>query len=305
MLSVVITTWNEEKNLPRVLPSVKRLADEIIVVDTQSTDKTVEIAKKFGCRVFHHQNTGIVEPVRNYSISKARGDWILLMDADEEISSGLAAYIKQVITTPGIDYYRLPRKNIIFGSWIKSEHWWPDYVYRLFRNGYVTWSPAVHSIPQTRGVGGDFPPEEKYAIIHHNYQTVSQYVDRINRYTDNQLQLLIDSGAVFSWKLLITKPSEEFFSQYFARNGYREGLHGLLLSGLQAFSELVLYAKYWQYLGFKPENIPPREFILPVRRKISQFQWWYYEKLVDKSPLVFRPFIRIIKDLSVIISKFI
>src|SRR3989338_8352719 len=100
MLSVVITAWNEEKNIARAISSAKPIADEIVVVDTESTDKTAELAKKLGARVFHHKNTGIVEPVRNFSISKAKGDWILLLDADEEISQELAGYIKKAVKEP-------------------------------------------------------------------------------------------------------------------------------------------------------------------------------------------------------------
>jgi glycosyltransferase involved in cell wall biosynthesis len=147
MLSVVITAWNEEKNLPRVVQSVASFADEVIVVDTQSTDKTVEIAKSLKCKVFHHQNTSVVEPVRNFSISKAKGDWILLLDADEEVSSSLASQLLEIVKSDSADYVRIPRKNIIFGQWIKTSHWWPDYVYRFFKKGHVEWDEKIHSIP--------------------------------------------------------------------------------------------------------------------------------------------------------------
>jgi (heptosyl)LPS beta-1,4-glucosyltransferase len=277
MLSVVITTWNEANNLPRVVKSVRDLADEIVVVDTQSTDNTVAVAKKLECRVFHHPYTGIVEPVRNFSISKALGDWVLLLDADEEISESLGREIKKVISENKADYFRLPRQNVIFGRWIKSSHWWPDYVYRLFKKGFVVWDPAIHSIPQTRGVGRDFPLEEKFAITHHHYDSISQYIDRLNRYTDHQLNLLLGQKKDFSWPLLVTKPSQEFLNQYFARQGYKEGIHGLALAGLQAFSELVLYLKLWQTTGFKEAQVPQSQFHRLVTDQFRQLRWWVYE----------------------------
>src|SRR3989344_3422172 len=156
VLCVVITAWNEAKNLPRVVASVKSLADEIVVVDTQSTDNTAQVAKNLGCRVYSHAFPGIVEPVRNFSISKAKGDWLLLLDADEEIPPALADAISKAISGSQADYFRLPRKNLIFGRWITSSHWWPDYVYRLFKKGFVVWDNAIHSLPQTRGKGLDF-----------------------------------------------------------------------------------------------------------------------------------------------------
>jgi (heptosyl)LPS beta-1,4-glucosyltransferase len=304
VLSVVLTVWNEEANLPRVLQSVKNLADEIVVVDTESSDKSVAIAKKFGCKVFRHKYLGIVEPVRNFSVSKASGDWILLLDADEEVTPELAEIIKNAIKDPAFDYYRIPRKNIIFGSWIKSEHWWPDYVYRLFKKGYVVWSDAIHSLPETRGAGREFPADVKYALVHNNYQTVSQYLERLDRYTDNQLKLLFERQVPFSWTLLITKPAGEFITQYFARNGYREGIHGLVLAGLQAFSELVLYAKYWQYLGSKPEAVPLSAFAKTSHREISQFQWWYYAKKIPASSFTTKPVWKLVRKVSVFLSKY-
>jgi glycosyltransferase involved in cell wall biosynthesis len=303
VLSVVLTVWNEETNLPRVLQSVSGLADEIVVVDTESTDNSVAIAKKFGCKVFHHEYSGIVEPVRNFSVSKAKGDWILLLDADEEVTPELAEFIKTAIENPGVDYYRIPRKNIIFSTWIKSEHWWPDYVYRLFKKGYVVWSAAIHSLPETRGVGQEFPAEEKYALIHHNYQTLSQYLERLDRYTDYQLRLILEKPIPFSWTLVITKPVSEFLNQYFARQGYKEGIHGLILAGLQSFSEFVLYAKYWQYLGSKPEDVSAGVFNLTVRRQLAEYQWWAYEQKISTASFWTRPYWKIARKVSVFLAK--
>ena len=169
MLSAVITAWNEEKDIARVISSVKKLADEIVVVvDEATTDRTAEVAKKLGAKIFTHPHTGFVEPMRNFSIAKASGDWILLLDADEEVSPGLAKKIPNLIQDASVDYYRIPRKNIIFGKWITSDHWWPDYVYRLFRRGAVSWKDTVHSLPVTQGTGKDLPTRDEFCLIHHN-----------------------------------------------------------------------------------------------------------------------------------------
>ncbi|HTK03368.1 MAG TPA: glycosyltransferase family 2 protein, partial [Alphaproteobacteria bacterium] len=117
-ISVVINTINEEQALPRALASVRNLADEIVVVDMESIDKTVEIAKKLGAKVFTHQKIGYVEPARNFAISNTVGDWILILDADEEVQPNLIKKFKEIVKNPKADYYRVPRKNIIFGRWI-------------------------------------------------------------------------------------------------------------------------------------------------------------------------------------------
>jgi (heptosyl)LPS beta-1,4-glucosyltransferase len=283
MLSVVISTWNEEANLPRAVSSVKKIADEIVVVDTESTDKTVEVAKKLGCKVFHHKNTGIVEPVRNFSISKASGDWILLLDADEEVPQRLAKFITEAIKNTDIDYYRIPRRNVIFGKAISSSHWWPDYVYRLFKKDAVSWEDTIHSVPFTRGVGRDVPAEEDLALIHHHYSDISQYVSRLNRYTDHQLKHLLDTGYSFSWSDLISKPISEFIMQFFSRHGYRDGVHGLALAGLQAFSEFILYLKLWQSSDFVSTRINLDKLDQVVTGKAREYVWWKYQALIDDS----------------------
>lgn len=293
MLSIVITAWNEEKNIARAISSVKGLADEIIVIDTQSTDKTAAVAKKLGAKVFSHQNTGIVEPVRNFSISKAKGDWVLLLDADEEIPQSLVVRIKQALAESGADYFRIPRKNIIFGRWIRSTHWWPDYVYRLFKKGSISWDDAIHSIPFTRGQGRDFPPDEGLAIIHHNYSSVSQYLDRLNRYTDHQAKLLKGRGYSFAWSDIITHPAAEFLRQYFANAGYREGLHGLALSSLQAFSELVLYLKLWQDRDFVSADVSVSDVSSRFSQIADQYRWWTYEAIIRRSHVLLRPFVKL------------
>lgn len=298
MLSVVITAWNEEKSIARAISSAKTIADEIVVVDTQSTDKTAEIAKKLGAKVFHHKNTGIVEPVRNFSVSKAKGDWVLLLDADEEISQNLANHICQAILESGVDYYRIPRRNIIFNKWIQSEHWWPDYVYRLFKKGAVTWDPAIHSVPFTRGIGHDFPLDERHAIIHYHYDTISQYVDRLNRYTDHQLEVVQARGHNFSWTDIIDKPIAEFLTQYFARKGYTQGFHGLAISGLQAFSELVLYLKLWQQSEFVSHDVTPDQFESEFNKKTKEWNWWKYQAKIDNANFFTKPLLKLLRKLS-------
>lgn len=283
MLSVVITAWNEELNLPRAIASVKSIADEIVVVDTESTDKTAEVAKKLGCKVYKHANTGIVEPVRNFSTSKARGDWILLLDADEEVSPKLAEYIAEIVANPEADYYRIARRSIIFGQWIKSEHWWPDYVYRLFKKGSITWSDTIHSIPETIGTGQDLPAREDLSIIHYHYNSIHQYLSRMDRYTDFQVKAKIANDYIFNWPDLVIKPIDEFFNQYFARKGFSQGLHGLALSVLQMISEAVLYLKLWEANRFIETEPKIDDLVKSLREKAKEFTWWTYQAKIETS----------------------
>jgi len=287
-ISVVINTLNEEQNLPRVLASVRGLADEIIVVDMQSDDGTVKIAKEAGARVYEHKKTGYVEPARNFAISKATGEWILILDADEELQSSLVKKIKNIVNSPEpANYYRIPRKNLIFGKWLEHTGWWPDYNIRLFKKGKVIWNEIIHSVPLTIGEGIDLPAEEQLAIIHNNYPDLNSYLERMNRYTSIQLKLLQQDGKYhFVWRDLILRPSKEFVSRYFMNEGYKDGAHGLALSLLQAFSELILYLKAWQSEKFQPQAITIDES-MPLLKKITkEINWWTAEVNIKSKDII-------------------
>jgi len=253
-ISVVINTWNEEKNIKRCLSSVK-WADEVIVVD-MSEDKTAQIAKKLGAKVFSHKYTYYVEPARNFAISKVTGDWILILDADEVIPPSLVKTLQKLARNKkGLTYFRLPRKNLIFNKWIKHSRWWPDYNIRFFKKGHVCWSEKIHSVPLTSGEGTDLEAKEVNAITHYHYQTISQYLERLIRYTQIQAKDLIDSGYKFDWRDMLKKPTGEFLSRFFAGEGYKDGLHGLVLALLQSFFEMVKYLRVWENQKFVDQEI--------------------------------------------------
>jgi glycosyltransferase involved in cell wall biosynthesis len=281
-VSVVINTLNEEKNIFRAITSVKNFADEVIVCDMFSDDKTVEIAKKLGAKVFTHKKTNYVEPARNYAISKATGDWVLILDADEEIPETLKTGLKEVINNNEADYVLIPRKNIIFDKWIKNSRWWPDYNIRFFKRDTVRWSDVIHSVPETQGKGKELPKEEGFAIIHYHYNSISQYLDRMNIYTSEHSQLIVKDGYKFSWQDLIKKPMNEFLSRYFYGEGYKEGIHGLALSGLQAFSEFVLYLKTWQDKEFQEEELQVKEVTKVMKEAETDLHYWQADSLIKE-----------------------
>lgn len=279
MISVVINTRNSAGLLPRVIASVKDLADEVVVCDMESTDGTVSVARQLGAKVFSHKYQGYVEPSRNYAISKAKGDWVLVLDTDEEVIPKLIKKLKEIAKTSSADYYRLPRKNIIFGKWIKHSRWWPDFNIRFFKKGFVSWNEVIHAVPMTQGVGADLPDKEDYAILHHHYDTIDEYLERLARYTKIQAQDLMKNGYVFAWRDVIKKPLGEFLSRYFAGEGYKDGVHGLALGLLQAFSELILYLRIWEKQGFKEKEIKTSEVKGEIVHSIKDVKWWIRKEL--------------------------
>jgi glycosyltransferase involved in cell wall biosynthesis len=282
-ISVIINTLNEEENLPHAIASVKGFADEIVVVDMHSDDKTPDIAKNLGAKVFEHERVGYVEPARNFAISKATGDWILILDADEEISLSLSKSLRKIVENPDADYYRLPRKNIIFGKWMEHTGWWPDYNIRFFKKGYVSWNEIIHSVPTTQGKGFDLEAKEENALLHHSYNSIEQFVERLNRYTTHQVRSLVRGGYKFNWEDLIIKPFDEFFKRYFQGQGYKDGLHGFALSLFQSFSELVLYLKAWQWEKFIDQKVNSSDVTNEIKKKLNELNYWKADVLVRES----------------------
>lgn len=271
-ISGVINTFNEEKNLERCLSSLRPLVEEIVVVDMHSSDRTTAVAKKHGARIFEHEYTRFVEPARNFALSKAVGDWIFLIDADEELPLSLVKTLKEIAMEDRVDWVEIPRKNIIFGKWISHSRWWPDFLVRFFRKGKVVFSDKIHSPPRTVGTGLKLEAIEANALLHYNFQTVSQYLESLNRYTDIQAEQLKAAGEKFRAKDLIVKPWGEFCSRFFAGEGYKDGLHGLALGLLQAFSELVVYLKFWEGSGFTEGNLEGVE--KEAEKVVHDFYFW-------------------------------
>ncbi len=278
-ISVVIIARNEEKMIEECLKSVS-WADEIIVVDDSSTDKTAELAKKYTSHVYTHKSVGYVEPVRNFALQKATGDWVLLLDTDERISKELASHIQEVIGKgEDITAYILPRKNIIFGKWIQHTGWWPDYNIRLFKKGSVTWSNAIHSVPEVEGITEKFDAREEYAITHYNYVSVSQYLEKMLRYTSIESEQYKEKINISDF---ISHPAQEFMGRFFMAQGYKDGVHGLVLSALQAFSVFLVRVKVWELNKYEAQG--DKNLLKTVQKENKKIKkevaYWFSNELL-------------------------
>lgn len=284
-ITVVINTYNEEAHIERAIKSVS-WADEILVCDMHSEDNTAVLAKKLGAVVFFHKKTGFVEPARNFAISKASHEWILVVDADEEVPDSLQDKLKDIIKKNGVvTHVEVPRKNLIFGKWMKAAGWWPDYNIRFFKKDSVIWSNKIHSKPKTVGQGLTLSAEERYAITHHHYSNVSQFIARMNRYTDVQAREMRNDGYQFDWKDVIKKPMGEFMSRYFAHRGFDDGLHGLALSLLQAFSHLVMMLKVWEASQFEKKQLGYQDVVNLMKTQGEELHYWFKYSNLSKNPI--------------------
>jgi glycosyltransferase involved in cell wall biosynthesis len=263
-LSVVIITKNEEANLGRTLESVMPLVNdgrgEIIVVDSGSTDRTVEIAKSFGAKVFIEEWKGYAAQ-KNSAIGKATSDWILSLDADEEVGDVARQFILLVLSgshdvlnhSAG---FWFSRQNFFLGRWIRHGGFYPDEKLRMFKRGSGCFEDrAVHEDVKLQSgqhaydaalhydLGGRFD------LLHHSYPTLSDYIEHMNRYSSLGAEIVVakSNGRVrFSVINIVLRPLATFIYNYFLRLGFLDGREGLLLHLYHAVYVSWKYAKAWE-----------------------------------------------------------
>lgn len=283
-ISLVISAYNEEKNIKDCLESAKGLADEIILVDNSSQDKTAQLAKKYTDKIFMVPNDPVMlNKNKNFGFSKASYEWIISLDADERLTDELKKEIKEKIKKTKNTAFEIPRKNIIFGKWIEHSIWWPDYNLRLFRRGKGKF-PTKH-VHEKIEVEGEIDKLES-PLVHYNYQTVSQFVQKMDRtYTESEAENFIKSGKQIYWYDAIRWPIADFIKTFFFQKGYKDGLHGLVLSELQAFYALIFFAKVWERKE-KFKDLTPDNFLGEILKEFSnlfsEMKYWINTTLMEE-----------------------
>ena len=249
-ISAVINTRNAEEHLDRVLESLKDF-DEIVVCDMESTDSTVEIARRHGARVitFPKGNHTCAEPARNTAIQAASSEWVLMIDADELVSSELREYLYDFITHSGETAgLWIPRRNYYFGKW--NQVTYPDYQLRFFKRDGTDWPPLVHTFPVVNGPTEYIPKEHTELALSHYPASVVSQIDRINRYTTGELAKR-GIHRVTLWQLW-WEPWWRFFKAYILKGGWHRGIEGYISakndSIYRHFRLVKTYEKYQEGL---------------------------------------------------------
>jgi glycosyltransferase involved in cell wall biosynthesis len=250
-LSVAIVAMDEEANIGRTLASVG-WADEILLVDSGSKDRTCEIARERGARVVIEPWRGYVAQ-KQYAIDLCTKDWILLLDADEEVSPGLAEEIRAAIADPhAASGYRLPRKNLFLGRWMRHGGFYPDPKLRLFRRGkgFVTGHDPHDRCelkPDANQGVARRTRQFKNALVHYTYPNLSLYINHMNRYSSLGAKLAVAEGhRSFSFADIVLRPLATFIYNYFLRLGFLDGREGLLLHLYHSVYVSWKYAKAWE-----------------------------------------------------------
>lgn len=243
-LTVIVTCENEEKDIRTCLESVK-WADEIMVVDSGSTDRTLEIAREYAHRIIEHEYVNAATQ-RNWAIPQAAHEWVFIVDSDERATPELQAEVRALMAgTPRCDGYRVRRKNWFFGVEMPHCGWERDVVLRLFRRGAGRYEDKhVHADAVVDGVVGLLDS----SLEHRPYRSFDDYLEKFGRYTTWSALDLKARGKRPGLRDLVGRPLFRFFKMFVIRQGFRSGLAGLVLSGLGAFSVFMRYAKLWVML---------------------------------------------------------
>lgn len=272
-LSVVVSAYNEEKKLPRCLSSVS-WAHEIIVIDNSSTDATTTVAKKWKAKVYKRENNLMLNVNKNYGFEKASGDWILNLDADEEVPKDLADEIQSILSqdeSQAARGYWISRKNIIFGKWIQYGLWWPDMQLRLFQKDHGKFQcKNIHEYVEVDGETGKLT----HPYTHYNYDSVSQYLTKLERCTTSEAIALKETQYQLSWFDAMRFPLSDFMKTYFAQSGYKDGLHGLVLSLFQAFYSFVVFTKLWEMEQFPQKSVAFSAISKELKKEAKDLSYW-------------------------------
>ncbi len=248
-VTAIIITFNEAANLPAALASVS-FADEIVVVDSESTDETVAIARQHTDKVFVRPWPGYVAQ-KNFAAAQASHDWILSIDADERLSPRLASEIQALRTgasgddttgTEGIAGYRMPRVTYHLGRWLRSTDWYPDYQLRLYDRRRARWAGRhVHESVQADGPVGRLRGE----LLHYAYRDLSHHIQTMDRYTTLAARQMHEDGRRAGYLDLALHPPAAFLRNYILRGGFRDGVPGLIVSAMNARYVGLKFAKLW------------------------------------------------------------
>lgn len=249
-LSVVIITLNEERNLDRCLSSVKNIADEIIIADSYSTDNTLAVAQKHNATVVQQAFAGYANQ-KNFATANATHDWILSLDADEELTPELEKSILDVKKSPAYNVYRMPRLTNYCGQWIKHCGWYPDKQTRLYNRTKGRWAQKqVHEYwqPDTAAdpaglLSGD--------LLHYSFNSIGEHVRKIEKYSELAAREAVANGKTAGLLKIWLSPKWHFFTEYFIKLGFLDGFNGYIICKLSAHAAFIKYSKIRIYSSNK------------------------------------------------------
>lgn len=255
-ISAVILARNEENTIGYCLETLC-WCDEIVVVDMQSEDRTVEIARRFTSSVFSHNLISNFDRAKKYAVEQCTGDWVLLIDADEMVSHSLALVLRQVASDNEVDIVEIPFRHYILGDCVNFSGWGYTPLPRFFRKGAVFFTGIIHDYMHCSESASvvRLASSPENCIIHFNYRDATHFVEKLNRYTSTEALNLFEKGVRFSCSKLILDSVREFYRRYIPGQGYREGVRGFALCLMMAFYRMLSLIKLWELNEFRQESV--------------------------------------------------
>jgi glycosyltransferase involved in cell wall biosynthesis len=244
-ISAVINTLNDEKTITRCLTSISWV-DDIVVVDLGSADKTLPICQGFKAKIYSHPKVEYVELVRNFSLDKATGEWILVVDPDEEIPPSLKEELLRIVKANQYEAVLIPRKNFIFGKFISHTAWWPDYKLRFFKKGQVSWSGEIHIDGKSKGEAYKLPSDPNLAIIHYAYKDIASFLARANRYSQAEAEEKFNKGERATLANLSFSILKELGKRGVKGMAFLDGMYGFILVILTLYCQFLTWGKLWE-----------------------------------------------------------
>lgn len=252
-ISAVVNIRNEERNISKCLDCLI-WCDEIVVVDMESEDNSVEIARSYTSQVFTFPKVGYVEPARKFAVEQTTGDWVLIVDADELIPFSLKNKLTAlVIEEKDVDVVYIPRKNYIMGDWIRYTGWWPDYQPRFFRKGMIDFTDQIHIGTKVNDDARKLflTDIDENGIEHFSYFNADHFVTKLNAYTNVEAKHLFDNGSRFGLRELFLSSAREFYNRLIKTKGYKDGYRGFFLCLMMGFYRTLTYIKLWENWQYK------------------------------------------------------
>lgn len=245
-ITTAIITKNEERNIGDCIKCLKGWADEIIVVDGYSTDRTISIAEGLGAKIVKHRFEGDFSKERNIAIEHSSGDWVLHLDADDRVTPEFKEKVDEIIDKHNeIDVYKFRRKSFFMGHFMQHGGWY-HYIPNLVKREKVKFAGNLHERPAYTGKVGVIEAD----IEHHPFGSISQFIERHNRYSSIEAEKIYKNEGLSKLngirKNAIGRAFKIFWKMYVKKKGYREGMHGLVFSILFAFTNFLTWVKYWE-----------------------------------------------------------
>jgi len=251
-ISVIYVVRDNPSHFIESLESVQ-FANEIVVVDIGMTDQCKKAIQQFpNLKIIQYDaEVRYVEQIREKTKSYAKNEYILFMDPDEVIPEKLKEELLKRYEK--YDYLSIPRKNEIFGKWIAHSRWWPDYQVRLFKKNATHWSKKLHAQPDVEGDGTFIDSQEDLAMIHYNYENLTEYLGKMVRYAESEAQEIVARNGKYTLVQVIRESLQEFMSRFFSERGCKDGTHGFALASLQLMYKWLVFLYVWEKNSY-PQN---------------------------------------------------